>query len=124
MGSLDRSSGPFFCVISEPRLRGGPQGAGGAGAAVFGPALVIALGAALLVASVRRRDEAPAAYAAPAAPAVPAEPVAAAQAVDAQAFDTAMAAPTATVGYDTDATASVDLGAAEPTDPNRETETK
>ena len=84
------------------------------GAVLFGPALVIAIGAALLVASVRRRDESVAAgaggygtasYAAP-APDV-AQATYAAPATD---------ATTSTgTGFDADATASVDLGL--PADP-------
>lgn len=89
------------------------------GAAVVGPALVIALGAAFLVASARRRDE-------PIAPTAPAATGAAygTAAADAQTFDAAMAAPATGTGYDADATSPVDLGAAEPTDLQPGTETK
>ncbi len=86
------------------------------GAVVFGPALVIAIGAGLLVASIRRREE----------PVVPQAPFAAPAATVAQAQDAAPAADaTATpgAGYDVDATATVDLGLpADPADRSSGTE--
>ena len=85
------------------------------GAVVFGPAVVIAIGAGLLVASIRRREEPVAAQAPFAAPAADiAQATYAAPAADATATGT---------GYDVDATSTVDLGLpAEPADRQSGTE--
>jgi hypothetical protein len=96
---------------------------GWASAQFVWPALIVALGAGLLVASTRRRE----------APRVPTAAELAGTPVTAQAAPVAPAAAQAApvaqgaeagAGYDAEATAAIDLGAAEPIDPQREAEPK
>jgi phage shock protein PspC (stress-responsive transcriptional regulator) len=97
------------------------------GAVVFGPALVIAIGAGLLVASIRRRDVAVAADATLNDQAAHAAPATDAAQAPSAVYGTAPAPAEATAatgaGYDVDATSTVDLGLpADPGDPQPDSE--
>ena len=97
------------------------------GAVVFGPALVIAIGVGLLVASIRRRDLVVAAGAPWNGQAAPAAPAPDAAEAPSASYSTAPArAGTAAAtgfGYDVDATSTVDLGLpADPADPKPDSE--
>jgi phage shock protein C len=92
------------------------------GAAVFGPAVVIAIGVGLLVASIRRRDVVVAAGATLNDQAAYAATATDATQAPSATYDTAPApagtAAATGAGYDVDATSTVDLGlTADPADP-------